>query len=167
MMKTESICCNNCYYYVTETSQCYGQKYCPVVDPNDRCEDFKPCNRPISDTIKFNKIKAIVDNWAVDDDEHELLEQISDIVYGTKEAEDEIDIDEETYKMCKQLLGDADNIERAIANGKPFFNDITDEQISDAFMLAIANYWESKSKYLTSPPTPCNCPIKKEERPNG
>ena len=29
---------------------------------------------------KFNKIKAIIDNWAVDDDEHELLEQISDIV---------------------------------------------------------------------------------------
>lgn len=30
-----------------------------------------------------------------------------------------IDIDEETYKMCKQLLGDADGIERAIANGIP------------------------------------------------
>ena len=30
-----------------------------------------------------------------------------------------IDIDEETYKMCKRLLGDADDIERAIANGKP------------------------------------------------
>lgn len=28
-----------------------------------------------------------------------------------------IDIDKETYKMCKQLLGDADEIERAIANG--------------------------------------------------
>ena len=30
-----------------------------------------------------------------------------------------IDIDKETYKMCKQLLGDADGIERAIANGIP------------------------------------------------
>lgn len=30
-----------------------------------------------------------------------------------------IDIDEETYKMCKRLLGDADSIERAIANGIP------------------------------------------------
>lgn len=83
-MKPESICCDNCYYYVSELSQCYGQKYCPVVDPNDHCEDFKPCNRPISDTIKFNKIKAIIDNWAVDDDEHELLEQIADIVDGTE-----------------------------------------------------------------------------------
>ena len=32
---------------------------------------------------------------------------------------------------------------------------ITDEQISDAFQLAIVNYWESKSKYLTPPPSPC------------
>jgi len=36
--------------------------------------------RPSSDIIKFNKIKTIVDNWAVDDDEHELLEQIADII---------------------------------------------------------------------------------------
>ena len=28
-----------------------------------------------------------------------------------------IDIPEETYKMCKRLWGDADEIERAIANG--------------------------------------------------
>jgi len=41
-----------------------------------------------SDTIKFNKIKALIDNWAVDDDEHELLEKISDIVNDT-EVEDE------------------------------------------------------------------------------
>lgn len=31
-----------------------------------------------------------------------------------------IDISEETYKMCRRLLGDADEIERAIANGKPY-----------------------------------------------
>ena len=30
--------------------------------------------------IKFTKIKAIIDNWKVDDDEHELLEQIADII---------------------------------------------------------------------------------------
>lgn len=29
-----------------------------------------------------------------------------------------------------------------------------DEQISDAFQVAIANYWEEKSKYLTPPPVP-------------
>ena len=81
---TESICCDNCYYYVSELSQCYGQKYCPVVDPNDHCEDFKPCKRPSSDIIKFNKIKEIIDNWAVDDDEHELLEKIADIVYDVE-----------------------------------------------------------------------------------
>lgn len=68
-MKTESICC--------------------VVDPNDHCEDFKPCKRPSSDIIKFNKIKAIIDNWAVDDDEHELLEKISDIVYDTEVEEND------------------------------------------------------------------------------
>lgn len=32
---------------------------------------------------------------------------------------------------------------------------ITDEQISDAFQVAIVNYWEAKSKYLTPPPSPC------------
>ena len=37
-------------------------------------------------TEKFTKIKAIIDNWAVDDDEHELLEQIADII---EEEEDE------------------------------------------------------------------------------
>lgn len=73
--------CENCEYYVPDLNQCYGQKYCPVVDPNDNCDGFKPCNNMTNgNTIKFNKIKAIIDNWAVDDDEHELLEQISDIV---------------------------------------------------------------------------------------
>ncbi len=37
-------------------------------------------------TEKFTKIKAIIDNWAVDDDEHELLEQIADII-GEEENE--------------------------------------------------------------------------------
>lgn len=31
-----------------------------------------------------------------------------------------IDIDEEAYKMCKQILYDGDDIERAIANGRLF-----------------------------------------------
>ena len=31
---------------------------------------------------------------------------------------------------------------------------ITNEQISDAFQVAIANYWEEKSKHLTPPPSP-------------
>ena len=34
----------------------------------------------ITEVVKFAKIKSIVDNWAVDDDEHELLEQIADII---------------------------------------------------------------------------------------
>jgi hypothetical protein len=38
---------------------------------------------------KIIKIKAIIDNWAVDDDEHELLEQIADIIdEEVNEAED-------------------------------------------------------------------------------
>lgn len=81
-----------------------------------------------------------------------------------------IDIDEiayEAYKGKPPMLGDAgmDMIAQAIANGTPLAN-ITDEQISDAFQIAIANYWESKSKYLTPPPTPCDCPIKKKEANN-
>lgn len=43
-----------------------------------------------SDTIKFNKIKALIDNWAVDDDEHALLERIAYIV-DDMEAEDDKD----------------------------------------------------------------------------
>lgn len=50
-----------------------------------------------------------------------------------------------------------------IHQGIPLDN-ITDEQISNAFQIAIANYWEEKSKYLTPPPY-CNCPI--QERPTG
>lgn len=82
-----------------------------------------------------------------------------------------IDIPDEDYKYIKELKfyysgrRSSKTIERhvinAIKHGKPLL-DITDEQISDAFQLAIANYWESKSKYLTPPPTPCDCPIKKE-----
>lgn len=37
------------------------------------------------DTIKFNKIKAIIDKWVVDDDEHELLEKIADVIDGEEE----------------------------------------------------------------------------------
>ena len=37
-------------------------------------------------TIKFNEIKAIINNWAVDDDEHELLEQIADIIRTAPEC---------------------------------------------------------------------------------
>ena len=44
----------------------------------------------------------------------------------------------------------------AVRNSTPLPN-ITDEQISDAFQIAIANYWEEKSKYLTPPPTPAQC----------
>ena len=83
-----------------------------------------------------------------------------------------IDIPKKTYEHIRSQGGhghfniqDNDNltVTKAIFNGKPLF-DVTDEQISDAFQLAIANYWESKSKYLTPPPTPCNCPIKKEAK---
>ena len=31
-------------------------------------------------TGAYDKIKAIINGWAVDDDEHELLEQIADII---------------------------------------------------------------------------------------
>lgn len=37
-------------------------------------------------------------------------------------------------------------------------HNITDKQISDAFQIAIANYWEEKSKYLTAPPSPSSPP---------
>jgi hypothetical protein len=38
-------------------------------------------------TGAYDKIKAIINGWAVDDDEHELLEQIADII--DEEAENE------------------------------------------------------------------------------
>jgi hypothetical protein len=38
-------------------------------------------------TGEYDKIKAIINGWAVDDDEHELLEQIADII--DEEAKDE------------------------------------------------------------------------------
>lgn len=86
-----------------------------------------------------------------------------------------IDIPEEDYKFIKDLhfyisgRRSGKTIERnvinGIKNGKPLPN-ITDEQIIDAFQIAIVNYWESKSKYLTPPPTPCDCPIKKQKEAN-
>jgi len=48
----------------------------------------------------------------------------------------------------------------AVQKGIPI-SDITNEQISNAFQLALAAYWEEKSKYLTPPPMPmrcCDCP---------
>ena len=54
MTNIKFIYCKDCYYYVPDLSQCYGQKHCPVVDPNDHCEDFKPCNNMVnSDNIIF------------------------------------------------------------------------------------------------------------------
>ena len=86
-----------------------------------------------------------------------------------------IDIPDDDYKFIKEVqlylsarrIGKTieRNVINAIKNGKPLPN-ITDEQISNAFQIAIANYWESKSKYLTPPPTPCDCPIKKKETEN-
>jgi len=40
---------------------------------------------PSSNDTTLSKIKLIIDNWAVDDDEHELLEQIADIIGGGNE----------------------------------------------------------------------------------
>lgn len=40
---------------------------------------------------------------------------------------------------------------------------VTDEQISDAFQVAIASYWEEKSKYLTPPPVPCCVDTRKKK----
>jgi len=86
-----------------------------------------------------------------------------------------IDIPDEDYKFIKELrfynsgrrnyMAMEQRVINAIKRSKPLL-DITDEQISDAFQIAIANYWKSKSKYLTQPPTPCDCPIKKKE-PNN
>lgn len=73
-----------------------------------------------------------------------------------------IDIPEEVVTAIRNGEDYRYDIHTAIAQGRPFFDNITDEQISDAFMIAIANYWEQKSKYLTPIPTPCDCPIKKE-----
>jgi hypothetical protein len=33
-----------------------------------------------NETDTLSKIKTIINNWAVDDDEHELLERIADII---------------------------------------------------------------------------------------
>ena len=64
----------------------------------------------------------------------------------------------EKYEWIKKNNPNADpnSIVGAITNGTPLPN-ITDEKISDAFQIAIANYWEEKSKYLTPPPTPAQC----------
>ena len=37
-------------------------------------------------TSAYNKIKAIIDGWAVDDDEHELLEEIADIISAERDG---------------------------------------------------------------------------------
>lgn len=39
----------------------------------------------INNDDTLSKVESIIDNWAVDDDEHELLEQIADIINGEKE----------------------------------------------------------------------------------
>lgn len=68
-----------------------------------------------------------------------------------------IDIPEDMYNDANILIvKDFPELKKIIANGKPLF-DMTYEQISDAFLNAIANYWEEKSKYLTPPPTPAQC----------
>lgn len=53
--------------------------------------DIKAFDFAIKALYAYDKIKDIIDDWAVDDDEHELLEQISDIVDETegKEAEND------------------------------------------------------------------------------
>lgn len=79
-----------------------------------------------------------------------------------------IDIPEEIMEYIKNngclSVVYNDGVAKAIINGTPL-PDITNEQISEAFQIAIANYWEEKSKHLTPPPTPaqcCDCPNKKE-----
>ena len=50
-----------------------------------------------------------------------------------------IDIDEKDYQMCRHLLGDADAIERAIANGQVLPKDcqiLTHEAYSELCLLA-------------------------------
>jgi hypothetical protein len=47
--------------------------------------DAEALNLAIKDVDIYDRIKAIIDNWAVDDDEHELLEKIADIIDGTEE----------------------------------------------------------------------------------
>ena len=71
-----------------------------------------------------------------------------------------IDIPEDMYNDANILIvKDFPELKKIIANGKPLV-DVTDEQISDALSLlnAIANYREERSKYLTPPPTPAQCP---------
>lgn len=68
-----------------------------------------------------------------------------------------IDIPEDMYNDANILIvKDLPELKKIIANGKPLI-DVTYEQISDAFLNAIANYLEEKSKYLTPPPTPAQC----------
>lgn len=80
-----------------------------------------------------------------------------------------VDIPEELYKHIKNdnvyYLEDGEDLYTIVKNGKPLAN-ITDEQISDAFQIAIANYWDEKSKHLTPPPLPCNCPIQENRNKN-
>lgn len=67
-----------------------------------------------------------------------------------------IDIDEETYKMCRQLLGDADGIERAIADGRPLEEKGCDTCVYDfdmescicsSCMRSALNAWCNYKKY--------------------
>lgn len=48
--------------------------YTNIVDLDDFCSSAK-----IKPTV-LDRIKTIIDGWAVDDDEHELLNQIADII---------------------------------------------------------------------------------------
>ena len=48
-------------------------------------------------------------------------------------------------------------IYKAVQNGIPVFNNTTNEQIGNAIQLALATYFEEKSKCLTPPPTPVQC----------
>ena len=68
-----------------------------------------------------------------------------------------IDIEDILYEHIKTNSFGIYNggLYEAIRNGLPFA-DITDEQISDAFQIAIANYWAEKSKCLMPPPAPCD-----------
>lgn len=61
--------------------------FCPNCGADMREEAKTEIADMRSITVKFTKIKELIDNWAVDDDEHVLLERIANIV--DEEAEDE------------------------------------------------------------------------------
>ena len=65
--------------------------FCPNCGADMRKEAKTEIEDTRSITEKFTEIKAIIDNWAVDDDEHILLERIANIINEDEDDEQTTD----------------------------------------------------------------------------